>query len=108
MDFHRCDLRHRDQHHAEFDPLIGVHREVHAILTERGGADPASTPPELPSEPPQAGLQRELLPAPREQFWTQSSRAFQTANAAWRHLGAGSRRSPLTPVAFQEGARIDP
>jgi hypothetical protein len=90
-------LRHQTTERSEFEPLIGTHREVHAILTESVGTHAAWKPPELPPAPPWTDyilqLRREVVLARHELYWTKSSRVFRAANALWRLTGSGPRAS---------------
>ncbi len=79
-------LRHQTSDRSEYEPLIGAHREVHAIMTERVGTHAAWKPPELPPAPPWADyvlqLRREVVLAKHELYWTKSSRMFRAAERA--------------------------
>ena len=90
-------LRHQTTHHSEYEPLIGAHREVHAILTHRVGPHSSWKPPELPPSPPWADyvlqLRREVVLARHELYWTKTSRVFQTVSKLWRLTGGGPRGS---------------
>ena len=90
-------LRHQGTGEADYEPLIGAHREVHAILTERVGTHEAWNPPELPPAPPWVDYvieqRREVVLARHELHWTKSSRVFRAASAVWRLTGNGPRPS---------------
>lgn len=90
-------LRHQTTDRSDYEPLIGAHREVHAILTERVGTHAFWEPPELPPAPPWTEyilqLRREVVLARHELYWTKSSRVFRAARALWRLTGSGPRPS---------------
>jgi len=90
-------LRHQTSDRSDYEPLIGAHREVHAIMTERVGTHASWKPPELPPAPPWADyilqLRREVVLAKHELYWTKSSRVFRAASALWRLTGGGPRPS---------------
>jgi core-2/I-Branching enzyme len=97
MKFVDARLRHQRVDESEYEPLVGAHREVHAILSARAGIHGSWNPPELPPTPPWADyvlqLRREVVLAKHELYWTQSSRVFRAASALWRLTGGGPRRS---------------
>jgi hypothetical protein len=88
-------LRHHTSDNAEYEPLVGAHREVYAVLAARAGTHANWQPPDLPPTPPWAEyvlqLRREVVLAKHELYWTQSSRVYQTAKAMWRLTGGGPR-----------------
>ncbi len=90
-------LRHQRGDGSDYEPLVGAHREVHAILSERAGTHSTWEPPELPPAPPWADyvlqLRREVVLTKHELYWTQSSRVFKAASALWRLTGSGPRAS---------------
>jgi len=90
-------LRHQRIDDSEYEPLVGAHREVHAILSARAGIHSTWKPPELPPAPPWAEyvlqLRREVVLAKHELYWTKSSRVFRAASAFWRLTGSGPRPS---------------
>jgi hypothetical protein len=90
-------LRHQDRDRSDFEPLVGAHREVHAVLEARAGTQSIWSVPDLPPEPPWADyvleLRREVVAARHELYWTRSSRVFRAASAAWRVTGGGPRPS---------------
>jgi hypothetical protein len=92
-----AQLRHQTSDNADYEPLIGAHREVYAILAERVGTHSSWTPPALPPAPPWVDyilqLRREVVLARHELYWTKSSRVFRVANAFWRLTGNGPRAS---------------
>lgn len=101
-------LRHQTSDRSDYEPLIGAHREVHAILTERVGPHMSWTAPELPPAQPWTDyilqLRREVVQARHELYWTKSSRVFRAASALWRVTGGGPRRSETSFEADEEGA----
>jgi hypothetical protein len=101
-------LRHQTSDRTEYEPLIGAHREVHAIMTERVGPHMSWTPPELPPAPPWTDyilqLRREVVQARHELYWTKSSRVFRAANALWRVTGGAPRPTATTLDLRDEGA----
>ena len=105
-------LRHQESDRADYEPLIGAHREVHAILAERAGAHTTWKPPELPPAPPWADyvlqLRREMVVARHELYWTKSSRVFRAASAVWRLMGSGPRPSSAQLEASEEEAGLRP
>jgi len=90
-------LRHHTDENPEYEPLLGAHREVHAILAERVGGHRSWSAPELPPAPPWADyvlqLRREVVLAKHELYWTKSSRMFRAASSLWRLTGGGPRES---------------
>jgi hypothetical protein len=90
-------LRHQRDDHPDYEPLIGAHREVHALLAERIGVHRSWTAPELPPAPPWADyvlqLRREVVLSKHELYWTQSSRIVRAASSLWRLTGRGPRPS---------------
>ncbi len=93
LEFLDSGLRHQKTEDSEYEPLVGAHQEVHAILSERAGSQSIWQPPELPPPPPWADyvlqLRREVVLARKELYWTQTSRVFRMVNAAWRLTGGG-------------------
>jgi len=103
LKFLDADLRHHEGDTADHEPLVGAHREVHAILAERAGTTTRWRPPELPPAPPWADyvlqLRREVVVARHELYWTKSSRVYRVASAFWRLTGGGpvDHPEPATP-----------
>jgi hypothetical protein len=93
LEFLDTGLRHQKTEDTEYEPLVGAHQEVHAILSERAGSESIWQPPELPPAPPWADyvlqLRREVVLARKELYWTQTSRAYKVVSSAWRLTGGG-------------------
>ena len=93
LQFLDTGLRHHEHDTADYEPLIGSHREVFAILAERAGTHATWRTPDLPPAPPWADyvlqLRRQVVAARHELYWTRSSRVFKVAAAFWRLTGRG-------------------
>lgn len=102
------NVRHHDQ--AEFESIIGVHREEHAILTERTGTLTVWEPPELVSEPPRKGGH---LSNTGERSWLHftSSPGLARFGPPGRHgaFWEPGHDAPIgEPVTFEDGSRREP
>ena len=105
-----ASLRHQESERADYEPLVGSHREVLAVLSERTGTHTNWTPPELPPAPPWADyvlqLRSEVVTARHELYWTKSSRVFRLARSFWRLTGSGpEQRSEVAASPTAEADR---
>jgi hypothetical protein len=112
LKFFDARLRHQRGESPDHEPLIGAHREVHAILAERVGTHASWTPPELPPAPPWADyvlqLRRDVVLYRHELYWTKSSRVFRAASALWRLTESGPRQSVAQFGTPEQGTGPEP